>query len=94
MEDHRGLPLFNASVAELVYAPDSKSGPFGVVGSSPTRGTKLNKYTNFAFLFMKLTTIHCIDGSTIKINVEHISWVKETGKDEQDNMIYEIGLPG
>lgn len=43
---------------------------------------------------MKLTTIHCIDGSTIKINVEHISWVKETGKDEQDNMIYEIGLPG
>ena len=81
-------------MAELGYAPDSKSGPFGGVGSSPTRGTKLNKYKNFAFLFMKLTTIHCIDGSTIKINVEHISWVKETGKDEQDNMIYEIGLPG
>ncbi len=33
-------PTSQAPVAELVDAPDSKSGSFGSVGSSPTGGTK------------------------------------------------------
>ena len=46
MAEFRNVPdskskfYFNASVAELVDAPDSKSGSVRSVGSIPTRGTK------------------------------------------------------